>query len=136
VRRADLVSAVDVVATLLDYAGVTPLSGRDGVSLRPVFEQGVAHPRDLVIGGMTALRHPPTGDRGNVANWQQAERAYFARSAKWRYVWYVDRNAEELYRIEKDPAEQKDVLSRHRDVGDRMHEEVLAWQAAMRAEFQ
>jgi methylase of polypeptide subunit release factors len=56
-RASDaLVSAVDVFATLLDYAGAALPADRSGRSLRPVLEGRTAGVRDVIIGAMDEVR--------------------------------------------------------------------------------
>ena len=54
VVRPDLVSTVDVTATLLDAAGVAPPPGREGRSLLPLLDGRGGTGRDAIFGSVTA----------------------------------------------------------------------------------
>ena len=45
------------------------------------------------------------------------------RAPPWKYLYWMD-GTEELYNISSDPNETNNLLSRHRDVGDDMQEQV------------
>ena len=116
-----LVSAVDVMPTLLDYAGVEMPPGRLGSSLRGLLSGTGAHAREHVIAGIkTVLR--PGGGREPVE-----ERAYFLRDEAWRYVWYVDHDREELYRIEEDPEERSDLAAAEPERRAAYRREIERW---------
>jgi uncharacterized sulfatase len=136
-RRRDLVSSVDIAATILDYAGMRPLPGRDGVSLRPAIEDGQPHPRSSVIARMNRLRKPAgEGGDGGVASWSSSQIAYVLRNKEWRYIWYPEKDRQELYRIEEDPTEQRNLAATHDPLTEQLRAEILDWQTRMRAELQ
>jgi hypothetical protein len=70
------------------------------------------------------------------------ERAYFLRSDTWRYLWYVDsdeypdRNAHELYRIDADPMETRDLAAANPELTAQFRDEILAWIEEMKRPFQ
>jgi arylsulfatase len=129
----ELVSTVDVFATLVDFAGLEPPADRSGRSLRPLVTGEGGFGRTRVIGSATRLRPPPGLQASGGAGVTRPERAYFLRSDAWRYLWYrdsdeyPDRNAEELYRIDADPMETRDVAAEHPERTARFREEILAW---------
>jgi uncharacterized sulfatase len=129
----ELVSTVDVFATLVDFAGLEPPADRSGRSLRPLVTGEGGFGRTRVIGSATRLRPPPGLQASGGAGLTRPERAYFLRSDAWRYLWYrdsdeyPDRNAEELYRIDADPMETRDVAAEHPERTARFREEILAW---------
>ena len=55
------------------------------------------------------------------------ERAYNLRNTRWSYVHYLDRRVEELYEIEADPAEKRDVAAKHPELVRRFRAEVEAY---------
>ena len=129
-----LVSTVDLFTTLLDFAGAGQPSDRDGRSLRPLLlGEGDFH-RDRVIGSHTMLR-PPSW----TAELVRPERAFFLRTARWRYIWYrdhgryPDRLPEELYRIDRDPRERRNVAGRHPERTREYREAILDWLDRARA---
>lgn len=142
VRDERLVSAVDVVATLADYARA-PLSGdRDGRSLRPVLEGADTPLRDVVFGGGEAVLRPPAEiERAGFAT-PRKELAWWVRTPVWRYIWYPDahprgdRAEDELYRIDRDAYERVDVAADHPKVVADLRARLLAWVATTTAPFE
>ena len=96
-RDDRLVSLVDVFATILDFAGAEPVAGASGRSLLPLLAGRGDFQRESVIGG-------PYDDR---------PRAWFLRTRKWRYVWFTGDRPEELYEIQEDPFETRNVADVH-----------------------
>ena len=93
--RPDLVSIADLYPTMLDYAGASPVPGREGRSLRtaieseePVGREQVAHRIDL----------------------QGESYAHFVRVDDWRFLLRSD-GSEELYAIVADPGETTNLAA-------------------------
>jgi len=135
-RPVDLVSGVDLFTTLLDFAGLEPPPDRTGISLRPSMIGGGTSPRKTVIGSMSSLRPPQHVEAATPKTEEDLvryERAYFFRNESWHYIWYADsekfgdRNAEELYRIDEDPREERNVVSEHPELAKRFREEIRRW---------
>jgi uncharacterized sulfatase len=118
VRRDDLVSTLDVPATLLDYAGADALEDGGGRSLRNALETGVPVGRDRLVDGF----HGPT----------PATRGYWVRTPSWRYLTALD-GREELYAIDVDPFEQTDVAALHPDLLPGFRADVADWQTTFAA---
>jgi hypothetical protein len=63
----------------------------------------------------------------------RTEMAYTMRTKEWRYIWYFDsvdypdRSADELFRIDTDPYEGRDVAAQHSDRVAKFRREILAW---------
>jgi arylsulfatase A-like enzyme len=127
---------VDLFTTLLDFAGLEPPPDRTGISLRPSMIGGGTSPRKTVIGSMSSLRPPQHVEAATPKTEEDLvryERAYFFRNESWHYIWYAnsekfgDRNAEELYRIDEDPREERNVVSEHPELAKRFREEIRRW---------
>ena len=58
-------------------------------------------------------------------------RGYFIRTEQWRYLWFVDRSREELYRIQEDPGETRNVVSEHPDLARRYRTDIEEWKRNM-----
>jgi uncharacterized sulfatase len=135
-RRGELVSEVDLFTTLLDFAGLEPPPDRTGISLRPSLLGDEPFSRKTVIGSMSSLR-PPRHVEAAAPKTEESlvrpERAYFLRNESWRYIWYADsekfgdRDAEELYRIDEDPREERNVVSEHPELAKGFREEIRRW---------
>jgi len=135
-RLGGLVSAVDLFTTLLEFAGLEPPPDRTGISLRPALLGEGTSSRETVIGSMAFLRPPPDVEAekaGPGEDLVRAERGYFLRNESWHYIWYPrsekygDRDPEELYRIDEDPREERDVVSEHPELARRFREEIERW---------
>jgi arylsulfatase A-like enzyme len=87
------VRSVDVAPTVLELAGLDPLSVADGASLLPLLDGSES-------GDRTALA--VTSDLGNLS--QMA-----VRRPPWKLVRWVPSDDEEAYRLDLDPREQTDV---------------------------
>lgn len=119
----NLVSQIDLMPTLLDYAGQddapAPLQGR---SLRPL-AQGDAVPwRDAVFCECDATVHL----RGAGLNVRSAQ-AKTVRQGPWKYTYWIvngDETAEELYRLDTDPDEGDNLAL---DEDHRTRCEALRW---------
>jgi len=106
--RTHLVTGLDVMPTVCDYAGVEPPAGAGGRSLRPLAEG----------------RHVPWREYV-VSEWQQAGR--MIRTARYKYARYSGDPVEMLFDMHQDPWETKnlyqdpamaDVLTQHRTMLD------------------
>ncbi|WP_460165947.1 sulfatase family protein [Thermostilla marina] len=103
-----LVSGVDIVPTLCDYAGVAPPAHVQGRSLRPLAEGGNTSWRDFVY-------------------FEVMQTGRVIRSDRWKYVRFSDDPVEQLFDMREDPWETKnlyrdpryaDVLADHRRMLD------------------
>lgn len=121
-RDGRLVSIVDLFATLLDFGGVPPPPDRPGQSLRALLLGTGGFARDQVAGGMTLLR---ASEQAGYRT--RHETAWFLRTPQWRYVWYPERNREELYRIDEDPFESRDLVHRNPEQAARLKRQLEKW---------
>jgi len=96
--RTTLVSGLDVVPTFCDYAGVEPPPHMRGVSLRPVLE------------GSGKL------DRGHIVSEVSDNRGRMVRTARYKYIKYAADPVEQLFDMQADPGETKNLAtaSEHR----------------------
>lgn len=107
-----LVSLLDLMPTLCDYARLTPPQGMQGQSLMPYIDNsGQAIERDYVVSQWDA-----------EWNWTR-EPGRMLRTKRYKYIKYAEDKAEELYDMQKDPGETrnlvpapeyKDILDEHR----------------------
>jgi len=109
VDSAHLISGLDVMPTLCDFAGIEPPGHMRGRSLRPLLEGASASWRDHVVVEMP-------GNAGRAV-----------RTARHKYVSYVDDPVEMLFDRQADPGETENVAGRdeHRSVLE-AHRELLA----------
>jgi arylsulfatase A-like enzyme len=102
------VSTVDLLPTLFDYLGLPCSELVEGESLKTALEGGVLA-RAPVFSGATkpGPRFEPRGLWGNLA------KARCVRDGPWKYVHAPYREeAEQLFRLDRDPLEQDDLLLR------------------------
>ncbi len=118
VRRVrDLVSTVDLLPTLLDYLGLESPPGLAGRTLRPLLE-GRADPPRL------ALADPINGYDLNtrLAERQPANAfLYSVQNAGWKLIYRAAApEASELYDLEADPKEQRNLYGQRSDQTQRL----------------
>lgn len=126
-RRGELVSTVDLFPTLLGYAGASVPANRPGYSLRPLLESRGTWPRNAVAGKVRDFR-APTDPRERPRRLPLNRAAYFLRTPQWRYVWYPYIDVEELYEIDADPYESRNVAASHPELVTRLREQTLRWE--------
>jgi uncharacterized sulfatase len=143
VVRDQLVSAVDLFPTLLDYAqpraakprAAQPRAaalelppGRPGHSLRPLLEGGADWPRTEVIGAMSKVRMSSKRPADRPApNYNDREPAYFLRSRDWYYIWREDWGSEELYDVHLDPKQTRDLATERPELTRRLRARIEDW---------
>ena len=162
VRNGALVSWIDIVPTILDWAGVSPppapqLSGR---SILPILEQANPPGWDRVFAShgfheiqqyypmralrtreykyivnlAAALEFPVAGDVAASPTWRAiAARTSVGLGARTLDA-FLHRPAEELYDLQKDPAEVHNLAKdpSHRQVLERMRAEMAKFRADTR----
>ena len=113
IDRQHLVSALDVLPTICDYAGVQPPPLVRGQSLRAVIEKPDGPGREFVVSEMAA---------------GAAGRSFMVRTKKYKYMVFPSAGAERpemLFDLESDPGEMKNLagqaalaaeLERHRQL--------------------
>jgi len=111
-RLDALVSILDVVPTLLDYAGVEAPAALTGRSLRPLIEGRGSVLRDAIVLRVDSAR-PEAGGTTGVAG-------YAVRSPDWYYVRHDAGGREELYDALADPDQQRALAAVRPDVLERM----------------
>jgi arylsulfatase A-like enzyme len=58
------------------------------------------------------------------------------REANWKYIYSVQDGREELYDLQSDPLEQRNVAAQHPDRGDRLRQRLAAWTEANRHQYE
>ena len=146
VVRDELVSTVDLFPTLLDFTGATSESPRSGRSLLPLLGGSGSFERETVIGTAPSQLRPPAqvelARRDPDEDMVRRENAYFLRNRTWRYIWYFDfdrygdRPEDELYRIDRDPREARDVAAEHPELIADFRRQILRWLDISNAPFE
>lgn len=102
--RQSLVSMnIDMMPTILDYAGVVQPDGYDGISLRP-----------LVEGKPNAARHAAVFVENDLTNSEMQSVGNFGRmvrTERYKYVCYsTGENPEQLFDLDADPGELNNLI--------------------------
>lgn len=146
-RLPNLVSALDLMPTILDLAGLPIPESCGGRSLRPLLEGRPVEWRQALLGAIYPAVATPGDERP-----ERDVYALYARTPRWKYILYVqdlraDRNSyfrikhiltefpqrnrgdQALYDLEADPFELNDLAARpeHRDRLAAFQRQVLEW---------
>ncbi len=78
-----MISALDIVPTILDYAGIAPPESMAGKSLKPAIEGKNAEFRDTLFGAI----YPSVASKNPAP--ESDVYAFYARTEKWKYIFYV-----------------------------------------------
>ncbi|MCF6286701.1 MAG: arylsulfatase [Candidatus Hydrogenedentes bacterium] len=121
-RNIDQVTAhIDILPTLLDYCGIERDTTMpfDGISLRPwLTDENRVVPERTVVVDSQRIDHPKKWRKSAVLE------------KHWRLV-----NGKELYDVEKDPAQKKDIAQQHQDVVKRLRDQYDVWWASTSKHF-
>jgi arylsulfatase A-like enzyme len=89
------------------------------------------------IAGIAGLITAPEWQGRNLFSTVQRDRSFFfvpysellfgSRSGKWKYIYNVLTSGDELYDLDEDPKELKNVASKHAAIVKREHDLVAAW---------
>lgn len=113
VNTSNLVSGLDLLPTMLDYAGISIPASLRGESVRPLVEGRAVPWRSYVVSELADNRD-----------------SRMVRTARYKYVVYADGgNREQLFDMESDPGETKNL------VRDEKSASVLAQHREMLAEW-
>ncbi|MGQ9574611.1 MAG: sulfatase family protein [Thermoguttaceae bacterium] len=117
IDRTHLVSAVDVLPTICDYAGLRPPANLRGQSLRPLIEHPDRPGRQFVVSEM-AFGGARTG------------RSFMVRTSKYKYMVFPGSGAdrvEMLFDLQADPDEIKNLAAQPALAGElQRHRQLLA----------
>jgi uncharacterized sulfatase len=122
-RSDAFVSLVDVMPTLLDYAGIPVPADLPGRSVRPVIEGRADGVRDAIIGTMTLAFRGATADEKRAVHGG----GEFIRTRHWYYLTYLDEGRHELYDMDSDPDQRHDVSAAHPQVVDHLRQQIRRW---------
>lgn len=135
-RKDELIETVDLMPTLLDFAGIpipVECQGRSFTSL--ISETGQDYlPHDAVFSENiipevitnSGLEIP--FEKGKGVDGVRHPDAKMVRTDRWKYCYYPDGEAE-LYEIRADPGERNDLAGRpeYRDIEDQLRTRILNW---------
>ena len=93
---AHLVSGLDIVPTLCEYAGIKSPANMRGVSLRAILEAGEGSRRGFIVSEVSS----------NTSR--------MVRTHNWKYIKYKDDTVEQLFDMKNDPGETKNLAESSR----------------------
>ncbi len=123
-ERSDLPTVgTDLFPTLVELAGgsVAPQS-LDGRSLAPVLHGEALEPLPLY------WHYPHYGNQGG-------EPSSIVRDGKWKLIHYYEDDRDELYNLEEDVGEQRDVLALQSQVAGELQSKLRSWLREVDARF-
>ncbi len=112
-RHSFLAQGVDIMPTILDYAGISIPEGVKGVSLRPALEARHMPERPVAIttGALT------------TADGQRVGRTSSITDGVWTLHYRGNEQPWELYNVEQDPAQVRNLAGDAREQAERLHGE-------------
>ncbi|MCB9793369.1 MAG: sulfatase [Alphaproteobacteria bacterium] len=114
---------LDVAPTLLAAAGLAP-QDLDGVDLAPALRGGAAELREVALSESCR----PWGVEKSVGDrYRNLPKAQSALDWPWKLIVTPYRRQVELYNLESDPQETRDLASAEPEVVDRLAKEIEAW---------
>jgi arylsulfatase A-like enzyme len=125
-RIEEPVSNIDLLPTLLDILEISPPPGIDGEAI-PLGVTDGARPRRTRFGQATRPRKRYEKD----PRWMNLLKARYIRSGRHKFIQTPYRGTEELYDLESDPSEQRNLLQdasqETLEIAARLRAELTAW---------
>jgi arylsulfatase A-like enzyme len=118
-RIEALVDLVDITPTILDFSELPPIKDARGKSLLPLVKGEVNSIRDYEY---FERRWYKKKNRRGGKNWAQGEK-FGVRGDRWKYIW-ASNEPEELYDLEADPHELKNIAPAHPEEVSTLKEEM------------
>lgn len=118
------VTGADFYPTLLELAGapLRPDQHQDGVSLVPLLKGETIADRPLY------WHYPHYGNQGG-------DPSSIIREGAWKLIHYWEDSRNELYNLEDDPYEQKDVSEKHPELTQEMAKNLTLWLKEVEASY-
>jgi arylsulfatase A-like enzyme len=130
-RTSALVSAVDIMPTILDMAGIDPRDDASihGRSFLPVIKGKTAKGRDFVISSNPLVNPGPKEMMRLVDNALRAMVEYqpvTITDPQWSLLYSAAGEPIELYDVTQDPRQTKNVADQNRDVVTHLHKQFVS----------
>ncbi len=120
------VSNIDLLPTLLEILGITPPAGIDGEAI-PLAVADAPVPQRTRFGQATRPRKQHEAD----PRWMNILKARYIRSGRHKYIQTPYLGTEELYDLESDPSEQRNLLQdpspEALEIAARLRAELTTW---------
>jgi arylsulfatase A-like enzyme len=117
------VTSPDFYPTILDLAGLPPLPEQhaDGVSLAALLRGETALEREAIF-----WHYPHYGNQGGTPGAS-------LRAGRWKLIRFFEDGHEELYDLDEDIGEERNVHAEHGEAADRLGRMLTDWQAEVEA---
>ncbi|MCR9099215.1 MAG: sulfatase [bacterium] len=117
-------TGTDFYPTLLELAGLSPLphQHQDGISLVPALEGRAILERPLI------WHYPHYGNQGG-------EPSSIIRRGDWKLIQYYESDKQELFNLSTDLEEQQNLVMKHPEIAERLHEELFDYLNSVGARF-
>ncbi len=99
-----LIHSIDILPTILDYAGLDIPSSVDGQSFRPVIDEQKSMFRTTIVGHVHKLRSEEDMMGRDV-------KGFWLREKQWFFKWNLTDNIKALYDVESDPGTDHDLAA-------------------------
>lgn len=129
---AEPVETIDLFPTALARLGVPVPTDIDGVDLTLLFEGGTGWSRKLCLGESS---RPWEVERmgGNV--WPNLGKSQFVIDYPWKLILTPYKRQSEIYRLDTDPGELRNLAARCIDLGNRLAVQLQRWRETARPVF-
>ena len=108
-NASSLISAMDIVPTILELAGVPVPAGLPGISLVPLID-GQSMPERKYLVGYTDNRRSRTTPMGEPTE------GYYVRTHRWQFLWYADTAEMVLYDVTVDRRAERNLVDDYPDL--------------------
>ena len=124
-NKTSILCALDVNRSLYPLAGIEPPPGAklDGEDLSATLLGKKQESRAAPI----FWRRPP--DRPGTKQEDNPDLA--VRQGPWKYYVNYDGGGRQLYNLDADVSESRNLLAKHQNVADRLHQSLIEWNAAL-----
>lgn len=120
---ADQVRLVDILPTIMDLLGVVFTEEIDGESLLPLLDENDR--QDLVANPRKAYSETLFDVKSNEASNSEIITCLASlREYPWKLIWNRLSSDYEIYQVDKDPGESKNLIEKHPDVVERLAAEL------------
>ena len=119
------VTGADFYPTLLNFVNgkLLPNQHKDGVSLRPIIENNATLAERPLY-----WHYPHYGNQGG-------DPSSIIRKGKWKLIHYYEDNTNELYDLDKDPFEQKNVVAEFPKISQNLYNQLQNWLTSVNAKY-
>jgi arylsulfatase A-like enzyme len=119
------VTGADLYPTILDYANINllPNEHKDGISLKSIIEENKKlQARPLY------WHYPHYGNQGG-------DPSSIIRKGKWKLIHYYEEDKKELFNLENDPFERKNIADKNLEITKKLNDNLMTWLESVDAKY-